>query len=909
MKYLIHPLVHGAAYALAATGAFAAADPFKTTIAPFLDEHCMSCHDEDTARAGFRLDTLGTDFTKGNNAGLWKEVMDKINSGEMPPKKKARPDPKLAFAVSSWVAQQLELTTKIAQGAGGRVPLRRMNRVEYANTVRDLFALDENYVRRIEKELPADGKVGGFDRGAAGLFMDEGQLTQYLAVADQLLGEVVFMEKPELVKLAWDATKERWVHRHGMTVKNEKGEYIENPPPEVVSAAKEPLVGINHEDPANPKGMNYVPSGPLYFSVKNGGIEYLSGGGGRSVFHNHEWARKAVKRDGWYIIRVQAAAFPGADAEALKEVKLEFEYCRGTPLEVKRSMVIDAPLNAPKTYEFKVYLQHGPPGFDRGWDLWWDNGGKRVAIVNPEFENAHARPVIVAIELQRAIKERKPPEVIAQIRKRSSEALAAAADMYKNFKGPYYIWDPKLDIAKRPRLWIGKTEWEGPIMEWPPKGRAGIFFDGEKRTDDAYMREIFARFLPRAYRRSATPDEVDAVVTWTLKNKTERNLDFTSAVREGIKNVLCSPAFLYLGSESPHIVALEPKAGAGPQQVDGWQMASRLSYLLWSSKPDHALFSLAAQDALKNPAVLRAQVQRMIADPKANEFVRSFAGQWLGVRNFDNGTPPNRDFYKHYDDALRDSSKREPLEFFGEVLRKNLPITSFIDSNFLVVNERLAKHYGIPGVEGENFRRVPAPADGKRGGVLGMAGIMTYLADGTRTLPVRRATWVLDTLWNKPVPPPPPNAGDLPAIKDKNLSVRARLEQHAMSENCASCHTKVDPFGLALENYDATGFWRERQNGEGMRGKDSDPVLDVSGTLPSGRTFKSVQEFKAALLAEKEAFARGFTEKLLCYALGRPVGYADHLAVEQIVSHASKNNFALQEIIQATVASPFFQTK
>ncbi len=902
-------LARSAVLFLACTTAFAAPDPFKSAIQPFLDEHCMDCHDEDTARAGFRLDTLSTDFKEGNNAGLWKEVMDQINSGQMPPKKKARPDPKRAFAVASWVAQQLEETTKLAQGAGGRVPLRRMNRVEYANTVRDLFALEENYARRIEKELPADGKVGGFDRGAAGLFMDEGQLGQYMTVADLVLGEVVFMEKPEMVKLSWDATKERWVHRHGVTVKNEKGEYIENPPPEVASAAKEPLVGINHEDPANPKGMNYVPSGPLFFSVKNGGIEYLSGGGGRSVFHNHEWARKAVKRDGWYTIRVQAAAFAGADAEALKQVKLEFEYCRGSALEVKRSMVIDAPLNAPKTYEFKVYLQKGPPGFEQSWDLWWSNGGQRVAIVNPEFERAHATPVQLAGQLQNALQEGKPPEVIADLRKRSVAALAAAADMYKNFKGPYFIWDPKLDIAKRPRLWIGKTEWEGPIVEWPQKGRSAIFFDGEKRTDDAYVREIFARFLPRVYRRHTTPDEVEEVVSWTLKNKAERNIDFTAAVREGIKNVLCSPAFLYLGSESPQIAAADAKPATGPQRVDGWQMASRLSYLLWSSAPDHTLYALAVKDALRDPAVLRAQVQRMIADPKANEFVRSFAGQWLGVRNFDNGTAPNRDFYKHYDDALRDSSKSEPLEFFMEVLRSNLPLTSFVDSDFLVVNERLAKHYDLPGVVGENFRRVAAPADRKRGGVLGMAGIMTYLADGTRTLPVRRATWVLDTLWNKPVPPPPPNAGELPAIKDKGLSVRARLEQHAMSDNCASCHTRVDPFGLALENYDATGLWRERQNGEGMRGKDSDPALNVSGTLPSGREFKTVQEFKTALLAEKDAFARGFTEKLLCYALGRPVGYADHVAVDQIIAHAGKNNFALQEIIQATVASPFFQTK
>jgi len=378
--------------------------------------------------------------------------------------------------------------------------------------------------------------------------------------------------------------------------------------------------------------------------------------------------------------------------------------------------------------------------------------------------------------------------------------------------------------------------------------------------------------------------------------------------------VLCSPKFLYLGSEEPFPSETPSKAAkkpaSGPQPVDGWQFASRLSYLLWSSAPDEELYRLASQNKLRDPAVLRAQVKRLIADPRAWEFVRNFAGQWLSVRNLDNGNPPDRRFYRDYDDALRDSSKQGPLEFCNEVLKKDLPITNFLESDFLVINERMAKHYGIEGVDGEAFRRVPAPADDRRGGVLGMSGILTYLADGTRTLPVRRATWVLDTLWNQPVPPPPPNAGDLPAIKDKKQrSVRERLDEHRTSENCASCHTRVDPFGMALENYDATGMWRDRQNGEGMRGDKGSPALDVSGKLPGDREFKTVQEFKAALLAEKEKFVKGFTEKLLCYALGRPIGYADHLTVEQITAHAAKHEYRLQEIIQATVASSFFQTK
>ncbi|MEN9573980.1 MAG: hypothetical protein RL514_1835 [Verrucomicrobiota bacterium] len=874
----------------------------------FIQAHCIDCHDAGSARAGFRIDLLTADFTAGNNAGLWHEVMNKINSGEMPPKKKPRPNAKEAFAVASWVAKKLDETTKSAQGAGGRVPMRRMNRVEYANTVRDLFSLDENFARRVEKELPADGKVGGFDRGAASLFMDEGQLAQYMAVADLLLDEAVFNERPKVQKFTYDGPAERYVHGLHTAYKNEAGEFIETSVPKVIAAQKEPLAWIPQPnfDQMGSKDRRYVPHGPYDWALTNGGTEYLAS----LRFYNVDWAKRGVTRDGWYRIRIQAGAFKGEDEESLKEVRLVSQYALGSPIENVQSVVVDAPLGAPKVYEFMQYLQMGPPGMTRDWRVRWDFGErKEPCVTDPKYWDVQWKQVIVGGEIARAKSEKKSEEEIQAKKKLLEETIAKATESRKAFEGPYWVWNPKLNIAKRPRLWIGTQEWEGPVVDWPPPGRKALFFASEEREDDAYLREIFARLLPLAYRRQVTPDELNRVVNWTLKTKADRSLSFTKAVREGVKNVLCSPKFLYLGSEEmPAKVAV--KTSPGPQPVDGWQFASRLSYLLWSSAPDADLYGLAAQNQLRDPAVLRAQVKRMIADPKAWEFVRNFAGQWLSVRNFDNGNPPNRDFYKHYDDALRDSSKREPLEFCNEVLKKDLPITHFLESDFLVINERMAKHYGIEGVEGDDFRRVPAPADDRRGGVLGMAGILTYLADGTRTLPVRRATWVLDTLWNQPVPPPPPNAGDLPALKDKKQrTVRERLDQHRLSENCASCHTRVDPFGMALENYDATGMWRDRQNGEGMRGDKNSPALDVSGQLPSGAEFKTVPEFKAALLAEKEKFVKGFTEKLLCYALGRPIGYSDHLTVEQITRHASKHEFRLQEIIQATVASTFFQTK
>ena len=887
-------------------------------VAAFIESHCMDCHDESTARAGFRIDLLTNDFTADDNAGLWREVMDRINSGEMPPEKKPRPDAKEAFALASWIAQELDKATKAAQGAGGRVPMRRMNRVEYANTVRDLFSLEEGFARRIERELPADGTVGGFDRGAVSLFMDEGQLERYMAVADMVLDEAVFNEQPQVQKLTYDALKAKYIHGIDVCYRDESGRIVDDgPTPEVVASLKEPLSGFSVPEflDRKTKDKRYVPHGPFDWTMRDGGIEYLAA----SRFFPEHWPQIGVTKDGWYRFRVNAGAFCGSGEESQKDVKLTVTYCKGSPNEVVKTVAIEAPLDAPKHYDFLMYLQVGPPGMKRGWSVTWDYGerpgNKKDAVVpNPLYHDVQFQPMRDSGWLARGRREKLPAEEIEQRKTKLDESIAAAAENRKTFSGPMWVYNPKLDIAKRPRLWLGTMEWEGPIAEWPPQGRKTLFFEGEGREDDAYLREIVTRFLPMAYRRKVTQEELDCVVDWTLKTKADRGLSFIKAVREGVKNVLCSPTFLYLGSEEMHGEDVREKVAAmaspSPQAVDDWQFASRLSYLLWSSPPDKELYRLAAENRLRDPAILRAQVKRMIADPKSREFVRNFGGQWLSVRNFDNGTPPNPSFYKSYDNALRDSSKREPLEFCNEVLQKDLPITVFLDSDFLVINERLAKHYDIEGVEGDDFRRVPAPADGRRGGVLGMSGILTYLADGTRTLPVRRATWVLDTLWNQPVPPPPPNAGDLPGIKDKKpRSVRERLDEHRTSENCASCHTRVDPFGMALENYDAIGMWRDRQNGEGMKGDDRSPALDVSGRLPSGAAFHTVQDFKAALLAEKETFVKGFTEKLLCYALGRPVGYADHLTVEHIIAEAAKREYRLQEIIQATVASSFFQTK
>ena len=336
--------------------------------------------------------------------------------------------------------------------------------------------------------------------------------------------------------------------------------------------------------------------------------------------------------------------------------------------------------------------------------------------------------------------------------------------------GVAHIYNPEMDLDKLPRLLIESIEVSGPIQkEWPPISHKSLFFAGDERRADADVREIFHRFLPRAYRRPVTDQEVDAIVAVVQEAQTKSSLSFHDAMRIGLQRVLSAPGFWFL----------EEPAGenAKPRALNDYEFASRLSYFLWSTMPDDELLSLAAAGKLHQSDVVTAQVRRMLADPKSQQFVQNFAGQWLSVRGYGAVQPAAE--YRDYDKPLENAAKQEPLMFFAEVLNQNLPITTFLDSDFVMINERLARHYGLKDVTGPEFRRVAIKPEDHRGGVLGMSVLMTFLADGTRTLPMRRGSWVLRELFNDPPNNPPPNAGEIqPNTSGKNLTVRERLELH-----------------------------------------------------------------------------------------------------------------------------------
>ncbi|MGE3805801.1 MAG: DUF1592 domain-containing protein, partial [Gemmataceae bacterium] len=734
-------------------------DAYLKVVRPYLQKHCFRCHGPDDAKAGLTLHNLGIDFLKGKNADVWKEVVDRIQVGDMPPKREARPDPKDSVAVTDWIHRQHRWAEREARRAGGAV-VRRLNRTEYIHTVCDLFQLDPNLGPKIEALLPADGKYEGFDRVGAALFLDRTQLESYLAAAAMLSEEIVAEEEPPR------ASRQRFELEQGL-LRRDKGN--------------------------DPKG----------YELRDDGIEFLRCPG--NAIKGNPWGRignyrldDLVTEDGYYRIRIRAGVSSGNRDEPNR---FRIDYAAGTPVAVEKILDAKGKLDSPEVTEVTLFLRPGGADQARRLSVFW-NDTRDAIIGDPEYGKLSGQQLRLRGRLGQAIAAKAPAAEIAALRKELDVVEAQVAA----WKKPTQIYNPAHDIKRLPRALVDYIEIEGPLpKEWPPASHKQLFFAGTKRQDEAYIREVFARLLPRAYRRPVSPDEVNRIVNVVVTAQHKQKLSFREAMRLGVQTVLCSPGFLFM-----------PTPGPEANQHTDHALAARLSYFLWSSMPDEVLFDLAAKGKLSEPAILEQQVTRMLRDPKSQRFVHSFAGQWLDVSQFGTVQPARE--YRDYDKALEQASKEEALAFFGHVLQHNESVLNFLDSDFLVINERLARHYGISGVNGPEFRKVALLPEHHRGGILGMAGVLTMLADGTRTLPVRRGAWIQDKLFNSPPPPPPPNAGEIqPNTTGMRLTVRQRLDKHRNDATCASCHTRIDPLGLALENYDAIGAWRTKQNGEGFR--------------------------------------------------------------------------------------------
>jgi mono/diheme cytochrome c family protein len=425
-----------------------------------------------------------------------------------------------------------------------------------------------------------------------------------------------------------------------------------------------------------------------------------------------------------------------------------------------------------------------------------------------------------------------------------------------------------------------------------PEARKHLFIVATQNEESA--RQILERFAGRAYRRPVTPEELRRLLRFVEMAEKERD-GFETGIGLAVQAVLVSPHFLFrveIDSRPNDPKAIHP--------IGDYELASRLSYFLWSSMPNDELFELARKKTLREPDVLEKQVRRMLKDPRSRALVDNFAGQWLQLRSLAE-FKPDPDLFPRFDEKLRSAMRQETELFFESIIREDRNILDFIDADYTFVNERLAKHYGLSGVQGEQFRRVSLTST-PRGGILTQASVLAVTSNPTRTSPVKRGKWILENILGTPPPPPPPDVDELKDDKQAELSgtLRQRMEKHRAIPNCASCHQRMDPLGFGFENFDAIGAWRDRE------GKHA---IDSSGTLPGGQTFKGPAELRAILKTRKDAFARCLSEKLLTYALGRGVERHDRCVLDDIVKATAKDNYKFSRLAIEIVRSDPFQKR
>ena len=448
-----------------------------------------------------------------------------------------------------------------------------------------------------------------------------------------------------------------------------------------------------------------------------------------------------------------------------------------------------------------------------------------------------------------------------------------------------------------PLLVVDSVELEGPIVTDDDRKKREPFWPADV-ADSTQVRECLARFTERAWRRPVAADEIDRYAAF-YEHERAGGEQPRAAYLSALAGVLASKNFFYLENGDPE---------KQRQELNDFELASRLSYFLWGSLPDQSLLDAARAGSLQRPEVLRSQVARMVADPKIDRFLEAFPRQWLELHRV-GMFPPDRKLYPDYDLWLEQSMRREPVETFAKAFRENLPAGDLLAGDWSMVNARLAEHYGLPAPAEAGFRRTTFPPDQHRGGLLTQAAVLSLTSDGTRHRPVHRGAWVSEAIYGVTPPPPPPNVEPLeptPADAAKQ-TIRGQLAAHSTNAACAACHRKIDPLGFAFENYDAIGRWRTTE--DTAAGKGASPPVDASGVLPDGRSFAGPEEFKRLLAADPDRFAEALVEKLATFALRRAMTIDDRTAIRKIAAAAKADGYRLRSLVEAVATSDLIRRR
>ncbi|MEY3457684.1 MAG: hypothetical protein RL215_841, partial [Planctomycetota bacterium] len=441
--------------------------------------------------------------------------------------------------------------------------------------------------------------------------------------------------------------------------------------------------------------------------------------------------------------------------------------------------------------------------------------------------------------------------------------------------------------------WI---EWEGPLETDAERARRSGILPPDDASQELVL-EHLRRFAERAWRRRVRDEELAGYLQAYVDER-ESGETLVSAFGVALQGVLTSRHFIYLVEGDAEL----------REWLNDFELASRLSCFLWSSMPDEGLFAAASEGRLSTGEVLRAEVERMLGDERSQRFVSDFSRQWLQLHRL-GMFPPDRKLYPNYDAWLEASLRAEPVEYFREMFRANLPIEGFLDSDWTMANPRLCDFYGLPEPQTDGFQRVSLRPEDHRGGLLTMGAVLGLTSDGTRHRPVHRGVWLSEAIFNRSPPPPPANVSAIepnPPNSPK-ATLREKLEAHRRNVSCAACHAKIDPLGLAWDNYDAIGQWRTRE--KVAQGSGEDPLIDSSGALPDGRVFRDAVEFRRLLLEDRDRFARAFIEHLCTYALRRVLTVDDEEAIEAIVAEAKQSEYRVRDMIRAVMLSELMRRR
>jgi len=810
---------------------------FEKTVLPVLSKSCFTCHNEKLQSGNLNLETFRDAKLAVRQPQVWEKVLDKVSTGKMPPPGMPAPSKAELTALNSWIETLLARSGVRRAENPGRLMARRLNRVEYNNTIRDLLAV---HVRPAD-EFPVDDSGYGFDNVGDVLSVSPMLMEKYKAAAARVSRLAVF------------------------------GEQFPSQPTKLIRL-------LNRR---SPDGNDVLSNGNFgaWFPYSMRGAMYGS------------WTFPV---DGEYELRLRIANFRGDNA-----VQNLTEEERQRQAEERRKRI--------EELQRQRAAQKGQPGARRP-----------VREVTPEQLKAQeeaarkgapprklvlsldGRPVFDTVVEGTTTYEYSRGEYVVRVPVKAGEHfIRASYPELADLKDPRENLNPDM----RRQLFVDYLEIVGPFRPSTesPESYKRVFVCGHPRGGHKpeCAPRVVQNLIERAYRRPVTRDEIDSKVL-LVRQAQKQGDSLEEGIEVALQAVLASPNFLFRIERDPKpSVGVAAAGAAAAHPISEYELASRLSYFLWGSMPDDELFRAAREQRLRRPGVLDQQVRRMMADSKAKNLVDNFAAQWLQLRNLGR-TKPDPARFPTVDDELLDAMRRETALFVEAIIREDRSILDFIDAPFTYLNGPLARHYGIAGIDGEEFQRVTLDPE-QRGGLLTQGAILTVSSYPTRTSPPVRGKWVLENLLGTPPPPPPP---DVPVLDESKLgevqSMRARMEQHRKDPTCAACHKMMDPIGFGLEGYDAVGSWRT------MDGKFP---IDTSGTLPDGQTFRGAKDLKQILKAQFGTFTRNLAVKLLTFALGRGLESYDRTALDQICAKTAASDYKFSAMVMEIVNSKPFQMR